>query len=211
MTFANVTIASTFTPITRCNQGGTGNTSLTANGVLIGNGSSAVSATAAGTTGQVLVGNAGGAPSWAALTSSAVTTISFGTTGLTPNSATQGAVTVAGILGIANGGTNSSHCYGRRRGVRHWHSTRLQHRRTSRQALLSGGAGAPTFGTLGTGAGGTGLTSFTANGVALCLRAPVRLRRGAIWFLTAQIVVLGVTPTNNTGNRRLEVGDTDLL
>lgn len=34
---------------------------------------------------------------------------------------------------------------------------------TSGQALLSGGSGAPTFGTLGTGAGGTGLTSFSAN------------------------------------------------
>ena len=31
--------------------------------------------------------------------------ISFGTTGLTPSSATQGAVTVAGILAVANGGT----------------------------------------------------------------------------------------------------------
>jgi hypothetical protein len=37
-----------------------------------------------------------------------VTTISFGTTGLTPATATNGAVTVAGTLGIANGGTNST-------------------------------------------------------------------------------------------------------
>lgn len=34
-----------------------------------------------------------------------VTTISFGTTGLTPNTATSGAVTVAGTLAVANGGT----------------------------------------------------------------------------------------------------------
>ena len=34
-----------------------------------------------------------------------VSTLSFGTTGLTPNSATSGAITVAGILSAANGGT----------------------------------------------------------------------------------------------------------
>lgn len=39
---------------------------------------------------------------------SPVTTISFGTTGLTPSTATSGAVTVAGTLAIANGGTNST-------------------------------------------------------------------------------------------------------
>jgi hypothetical protein len=37
-----------------------------------------------------------------------VTTLSFGTTGLTPSTATSGAVTVAGTLAVANGGTNSS-------------------------------------------------------------------------------------------------------
>jgi len=37
-----------------------------------------------------------------------VTTISFGTTGLTPNSATSGAVSVAGTLVAANGGTGQS-------------------------------------------------------------------------------------------------------
>jgi hypothetical protein len=36
---------------------------------------------------------------------SPVTTISFGTTGLTPSTATSGAVTVAGTLAVANGGT----------------------------------------------------------------------------------------------------------
>jgi hypothetical protein len=37
-----------------------------------------------------------------------VTTISFGTTGLTPSVATSGAVTVAGTLAIANGGTGAT-------------------------------------------------------------------------------------------------------
>jgi hypothetical protein len=37
-----------------------------------------------------------------------VTTISFGSTGLTPSTATSGAVSVAGTLAIANGGTGST-------------------------------------------------------------------------------------------------------
>ena len=41
-------------------------------------------------------------------TSTPVTTISFGSTGLTPATATSGAVTVAGTLAIANGGTGQT-------------------------------------------------------------------------------------------------------
>jgi hypothetical protein len=79
---------------------------LTQYGVVYGGGAAgAPVATAAGATGEVLIGNTGAAPSWAALTSSAVTSISFGTTGLTPSTATQGAVTVAGTLVAGNGGT----------------------------------------------------------------------------------------------------------
>jgi microcystin-dependent protein len=47
---------------------------------------------------------------WVAATPSSATVSSFsaGTTGFTPSSATSGAVTLAGILGIANGGTGLS-------------------------------------------------------------------------------------------------------
>ncbi len=86
-------------------NGGTGATTLTANGVLLGNGTSAVSATAVGTTGQVLVGNTGAAPTWATLSSAAVTSFSAGTTGLTPSTATTGVITLGGTLAVANGGT----------------------------------------------------------------------------------------------------------
>ena len=89
-------------------RGGTGATTLTNNGVLIGKGTSAITATAAGLTGQVLVGNTGYAPSWATLSSSAVTSFSGGTTGLTPSTATTGAITLAGTLGVANGGTGAT-------------------------------------------------------------------------------------------------------
>ena len=87
-------------------NGGTGATTLTANGVVYGNGTSAAGITAAGTTGQVLIATTSGAPSWGSVPSTgAVTSITFGTTGLTPATATSGAVTVAGTLAVANGGT----------------------------------------------------------------------------------------------------------
>ena len=85
--------------------GGTAVTSFTANGILYGNGTSALGVTAAGTTGQVLVGNTGSAPTWGALSGSAVTTFQTSLSGLTPSTATSGAVTLAGTLGATSGGT----------------------------------------------------------------------------------------------------------
>ena len=86
-------------------NGGTGASTFTANGILLGNGTSAVGVTAVGTTGQVLVGNTGAAPTWTTLSGIGVTSFSAGTTGFTPSTATAGAVTLAGTLGVANGGT----------------------------------------------------------------------------------------------------------
>jgi hypothetical protein len=59
---------------------------------------------AIGTSGQILTVS-GGIPSWQNAPASGVTTISFGSTGLTPSTATSGAVSVAGTLAVANGGT----------------------------------------------------------------------------------------------------------
>jgi hypothetical protein len=86
-------------------NGGTGATTLTSNGVVYGNGTSAVGVTAAGTTGQVLIGNTGAAPSWGTISSTLVSSFSAGTTGLTPSTATTGAVTLGGTLATTNGGT----------------------------------------------------------------------------------------------------------
>jgi hypothetical protein len=58
----------------------------------------------AGTNGQILT-LSGGLPAWANAPSTGVTTFSAGTTGFTPSSATSGAVTLAGTLNVANGGT----------------------------------------------------------------------------------------------------------
>jgi hypothetical protein len=59
-----------------------------------------------GSTGQVLTVS-GGIPSWASPASN-VSSISFGSTGLTPSTATTGAVTVAGTLAATSGGTGLS-------------------------------------------------------------------------------------------------------
>ena len=60
-----------------------------------------------GSTGNVLTVS-GGLPAWESNTGNFVTTFSAGTTGFTPNSATSGAITLAGTLVVANGGTNCS-------------------------------------------------------------------------------------------------------
>jgi len=60
-----------------------------------------------GTNGYVLT-SSGTAPQWTALSGVAVSSISFGSTGLTPSTATSGAVTVAGTLALASGGTGAT-------------------------------------------------------------------------------------------------------
>jgi hypothetical protein len=72
-------------------------------------------------------------------TSSSVSSITFGSTGLTPSTATSGAVTVAGTLAIANGGTGTT-------------STTFVNAATN------------VTGTLPIANGGTGLTTTPANG-----------------------------------------------
>jgi hypothetical protein len=79
-------------------------------------------------------------------TTTNVSTISFGTTGLTPATATSGAVTVAGTLATANGGTNLTSF-------------------TSGGALYATSTSALTTGTLPVTAGGTGLATITAGRV----------------------------------------------
>jgi hypothetical protein len=83
--------------------GGTGLSTLTANNVVLGNGTSAVQFVAPGTAGNVLTSNG---TTWvSSVSTGGVTSFSAGTTGFTPNTATTGAVTLAGTLVAANGGT----------------------------------------------------------------------------------------------------------
>lgn len=84
--------------------GGTGQSTYTAGDLPYYATGTALSKLGIGSAGTVLT-STGSAPQWSAATGVAVTSISFGSTGLTPSTATQGAVTVAGTLATTNGGT----------------------------------------------------------------------------------------------------------
>ena len=81
----------------------TGATTLatTLTGALIGT-SGVVSAVAPSTSGNLLTSNG---TTWTSAAPSGVTSFNGSTTGLTPNTATTGAVTLGGTLAVANGGT----------------------------------------------------------------------------------------------------------
>ena len=86
-------------------NGGTNSTATaTAGGIGYGTGT-AHAYSAAGTSGQILISGGTGAPTWSTISSSLVSSFSAGTTGFTPNTATTGAITLAGTLNVANGGT----------------------------------------------------------------------------------------------------------
>jgi hypothetical protein len=112
----------------------------------------------------------------ASSTADGVTTISFGSTGLTPSTATSGAVTVAGTLAIANGGTGTT-------------STTFANLTTN------------VTGTLPTANGGTNLTSFTANGVVYASSSSALATGSALAFDGSTLAVTGVqTITNSSGS-----------
>jgi hypothetical protein len=92
-------------------NGGTGVASATAYALLAGGTTTTgpfQSIASVGTAGQVLTSNGAGALPTFQAASGGVTTISFGSTGLTPSTATSGAVSVAGTLAVANGGTGQT-------------------------------------------------------------------------------------------------------
>jgi hypothetical protein len=99
-------------------SGGTGQTTATAafnalspitttGDLILGNGTNSATRLGIGANGYLLTSN-GTTASWAAAPAGGVTTFSAGSTGLTPATATSGAVTLAGTLAIANGGTGQT-------------------------------------------------------------------------------------------------------
>ena len=85
-------------------SGGTGLTSYTAGDLSYYATGTTLTKLGIGSAGQILT-STGAAPQWSTLSGVAVTTFSAGTTGLTPASATSGAITLAGTLVVSNGGT----------------------------------------------------------------------------------------------------------
>jgi hypothetical protein len=99
-------------------SGGTGQTTAgaafnalspitTTGDLILGNGTNSATRLGIGANGYLLTSN-GTTASWQAAPSGGVTTFSAGSTGLTPSTATSGAITLAGTLAIANGGTGQT-------------------------------------------------------------------------------------------------------
>lgn len=92
-------------------NGGTGQSTYVVGDILYADTSSTLAKLSASVSGSVLISNgAGTAPSWSSTipTTAGVSSLSFGTTGLTPSTASTGALTVAGTLVVANGGTGAT-------------------------------------------------------------------------------------------------------
>ena len=85
-------------------NGGTGLASYTAGDLPYYASGTALSKLGIGTSGQILT-SSGTAPQWSTLSGVAVTTFQTSLSGLTPSTATSGAITLAGTLGVASGGT----------------------------------------------------------------------------------------------------------
>ena len=115
--WGQVSLSSAVTGTLPIANGGTGQTTasaafnalspITSQGDLIlGSGTNTATRLAIGANGYVLTSN-GTTASWAASTGG-VTSFTAGTTGFTPNTTSTGAITLAGTLNIANGGTGQT-------------------------------------------------------------------------------------------------------
>jgi hypothetical protein len=107
--------AANVTGVVAIGNGGTGQTTASAafnalspitttGDLILGNGTNSATRLPVGANGYLLTSN-GTTASWQPAPAGGVTTFSAGTTGLTPSSATSGAITLAGTLAVANGGT----------------------------------------------------------------------------------------------------------
>ena len=88
-------------------SGGTAQSTYTTGQILYASADNTLSKLNIGTTGQLLT-VAAGIPAWGAASASGVTTFQTTLSGLTPSTATGGAITLEGTLGAANGGTGRS-------------------------------------------------------------------------------------------------------
>ena len=128
--------------------GGTGQTSYTSGDILYASATNTISKLPAGTNGYFL-GLSGGLPAWLPVgVPGSVSSFSGGTTGLTPNTPTIGAIVLSGTLATANGGTGLTSF-------------------TSGGAFYATSTSAIATGTLPVTAGGTGVSSAAANGQIL--------------------------------------------
>lgn len=196
-------------------NGGTGLTAYTAGDTLYASATNTLSRLAIGSTGQILT-VVGGLPAWASISSSAVTSFSAGSTGFTPASATTGAVTLAGTLNIANGGTGQTTATAAFNALSPITSTgdliigngagsatRLPVG-TNGYVLTSNGTtatwAAPTGGVSSFSAGTTGFLPSTATTGAVTLSGTLAIGSGGTGQTTASAAFNALSPITTTGD-----------
>lgn len=134
-----------------------------------------INTAAAPSAGQVLTATSGTAANWQTPTSTGVTTFSAGTTGFTPNTATSGAITLAGTLSMANGGTNTTSLTAN--GIITSNGSALVSNVLTNGQLLIGNTGnAPSAATL---TGTTNQINVTTGAGSITLATPQNINTGA--------------------------------
>jgi hypothetical protein len=131
-----------------------------------------------------------------AATAAGVDSFSGGTTGLTPSTATTGAVTLAGTLAVANGGTGVTTSTGSGNTVLSTSPTFVTPiLGTPTSVTLTNGTGLPlttgVTGVLPTANGGTNLTSFTSGGVVYASSSSALATGSALTYDGTKLVVSG--------------------
>jgi len=155
-------------------NGGTGQTSAssafnalspitTTGDLILGTGTNTAGRLAIGLNGYVLTSN-GSTASWQA-SSGGVSTFSAGTTGFTPNTATTGAVTLAGTLATTNGGTGLT-SFTTNGAV---YATSTSALTTGTLPVASGGSGAVTLTGVLFGNGSSAFTAATGSEIATAI------------------------------------------
>ena len=170
-------------------DGGTGDTSLTLDGVLYGNGTSPVGVTAAGITGQVLTATTGSAPTWASPASP--------TSGNLTDTGTDGIVVTGGTGAVLGSGTSLA---------QHVADTTHNGYLSSTDWNTFNGKGSGTV-TSVSSSGATGLTLTTTNATttpAIALGGTLTIAGGGTGQTSASAAFNALSPMTTTGDLEYE-------